>query len=45
VLDTAMIGAVATLAPTTVWLIAVAVAASLTRVGFTIRSLPSALTG
>jgi len=45
VLDTAMIGVVATLAPTTVWLIAVAVAASLARIGFTIRSLPSALTG
>jgi hypothetical protein len=45
VLDTAMIGAVAALAPTTVWLVAVAVAASLTRISLAIRSLPNALSG
>jgi hypothetical protein len=40
-----MIGAVAALAPTTVWPMAVAVAASLTRMGFAIQSLPKALSG
>jgi hypothetical protein len=45
VLDGAMIAAVATLAPTLVWPMAVATAASLARIGFAIRSLPRALNG
>ena len=45
VLDAAMIGAVGILAPTLVWLMAVAVAASMARIGWTIRALPHALTG
>jgi hypothetical protein len=45
VLDAAMIGAVGVLAPTLVWLLAVAVAASAARIGWTISALPQALTG
>lgn len=45
VLDAAMIGAVGVLAPTVVWLMAVAVAASMVRIGLAIRALPHALTG
>ena len=44
VLDAAMIGAVGMLAPTVVWLMAVAVAASMVRIGLAIRALPHALT-
>jgi hypothetical protein len=45
VLDAAMIGAVGMLAPTVGWLLAVAVAASVVRIGWTVRTLPHALTG
>lgn len=45
VLDAAMIGAVGVLAPTFVWQMAVAVAASMVRIGWAIRALPHALTG
>jgi hypothetical protein len=45
VLDAAMIGAVGVLAPTVVWLIAVAVAASVVRIGWTIRALRYVLAG
>jgi len=41
VLDAAMIGAAGALAPTFVWPMAVAVVASLTRIGFAIQSLPA----
>jgi hypothetical protein len=44
-LDAAMIGAVGVLAPTVIWLMAVAVAASVARIGLAIRWLPQALTG
>jgi len=43
-LDAAMIAAVSMLAPTLVWLTAVAVAASIARIGLAIRALPHALT-
>jgi hypothetical protein len=42
-LDAAMITAVGMLAPMAVWLMAVAVAASVARIGWTIRALPYAL--
>lgn len=43
VLDAAMIAAVAVLAPLFVWPMAAAIPASLARIGFTIQSLPKAL--
>jgi hypothetical protein len=43
VLDAAMIAAIATLAPTLVWPMAIATAASLARISFAIRWLPKAL--
>jgi hypothetical protein len=42
-LDAAMIVAVAALAPVLVWTMAVAIPASLVRVGLTLRSLPRAI--
>ncbi len=45
VLDAAMIAAVATMAPTLVWPMAVAASASLVRISFAIRSVPEVLNG
>jgi hypothetical protein len=45
VLDSAMIAAVAVLAPVLVWPMAAAIAASLARISFAIRSLPKGFTG
>jgi hypothetical protein len=43
VLDAAMIVAVATIAPTVVWPMTIAIPASLARIGFSIRSMPKRL--
>lgn len=44
VLDTAMLAGVVLIAPTLVWPMAIAIPASLTRIGLTLRALPPALT-